>query len=326
MAVIKQSNWWRFVNSDGEFTAEAFEQVNRLYFPIANEAGMRSWVSPNLQGSPATSHNEYLGLPLSAEDLPNCLVHRGFWIAEQNGTPFSLSSISPDGLKAHLGKKSATIDAGPGWFSIAKSAAGRFSVRATLWSPVDVSEKIELMQVEVTNTSRRRLEFNAYAAIPLFARSADNLRDHRHVTALLNRVQLSAHGVTVCPTMSFDERGHRDNRIRYSALAVGAGGSAPEGIWATQESFLGEGGSFAAPAAVWRREIKPAAGVRSMQGQETLGGFRFKSVTLKPGKTAKFLLVSGISEDSRDVAKWTAWWRKPGVATRSLAFTKKYWQ
>ena len=45
-------------------------------------------------------------------------------------------------------------------------------------------------------------------AIPLFARSADNLRDHRHVTSLLHRIRLTPHGVTVTPTMSFDERGH----------------------------------------------------------------------------------------------------------------------
>lgn len=325
MSVKKRSNWWRFVNSDGEFSAEAFEQVNRLYFPIANEAGLRSWVSPHLQGSPAASHNEYLGLPLSAEDLSNSLVHRGFWVVEKSGTPFSLSSISPDGLKVHLGKASATIQAGPGWFSITKSARGRFSVRAMLWAPSDVDDKIELMQVEVINTSRRKLEFNAYAAIPLFARSADNLRDHRHVTALLNRVQLCAHGVTVCPTMSFDERGHRENRIRYSALAFGVGSSAPEGIWATQEGFLGEGGNFAAPAAVWRREIKPTASLRSLQGQEALGGFRFKSVSLKPGKTVRFLLISGISDDARDVLKWTKWARQKNIAARSLAFTKKYW-
>ena len=325
MASQKQVQGWRFDNSNGEFTAEAFEAIGRLYFPLANEAGMRSWVSPRLQGSPAASHNEYLGIPLSAEDLSNGLVHRGFWIVEKKGPPFSLSSISPEGLKAHLGNAAATLQAGPGWFRIVRSAGGRFSVCATLWAPADVQDKIELMQVEVTNTSSRPIEFNAYAAIPLFARSADNLRDHRHVTALLNRVQQSAHGVTVCPTMSFDERGHKENRIRYSALGFGTRGSKPEGIWASQEEFLGEGGSFAAPAAVWRREVKSAAGVRSSQGQEALGGFRFKSVSLKPGKTSTFLLLSGISDNAHDVAKWTKWARTADVPSRSLAFTKKYW-
>lgn len=323
----EKRNWWVFSDSKssasaGGFTALGAEGVSRLYFPLANEAGMLSWVSPALQGGPAAGHNEYLGVPLTAEDLPHTLIHRGFWMVEPGRDPFALSVIA----RAGAGPSDGVVEAGPGWFSLLrKDRGGRFTVRATLWCPADVDEKVELMQVEVTNTSRRKLDFNAYAAIPLFARSADNVRDHRHVTALLNRVHVSAHGVTVCPTMSFDERGHRENRIRYSALALGAGGSAPEGIWATQDSFLGEGGSYAAPAAVWRRESGPAEGPRSMQGREALGGFRFKSVSLKPGKTARFLLVSGISDDAGDVAKWTRWARKAGVAAKSLAFTRKYW-
>lgn len=322
------SDWWHFLNcaqdrpATGEFSAEGVDRVGRLYFPLANEAGMRSWTTPALQGSPAASHNEYLGLPLTAEDFQNTLVHRGFWVAETGRRPFSLSFLPPGGSPA-----SATVHAGPGWFSVSRSApGGRFRVLATLWCPADLDEKIEVMQVEVTNTSRRKLAFLPYAAIPLYARSADNIRDHRHVTALLSRVQTSKHGVTVCPTMSFDERGHKINRIRYSALGFGPRGSAPDGIWPTQDSFLGEGGSFAAPQAVWQREEAPALMPAQVQGREALGGFRFTETILAPGKSARFVLVSGISDESTAAGRWLRWARKPGALAKSLAATKAYWQ
>ncbi len=299
------------------------ERVGRLYFPIANEAGMLSWVSPALQGGPASSHNEYLGLPLTAEDLPNSLVHRGFWIAEPGRSAFSISSLCSGGRAA----SPAVVDVGPGWFRLSRNEGqGRFRVRATLWCPADVVEKLEIMLVEVTNTSRRKLEFAPYAAIPVFARSADNVRDHRHVTALLHRIQAHGNGITVCPTMSFDERGHKINKVRYSVLAAGPGGSAPEAVWPTQDSFLGEGGSFAAPQAVWGREAAPRSlKPEDVQGREALAGFRFGNVSLRPGKTVRFVLLSGISEDAGSVRRWARWLSRAGNASRSLEFTKKHW-
>ena len=110
-----------------------------------------------------------------------------------------------------------------------------------------MDEKIELMLVEVMNTSRRKLSFSPYAAIPVFARSADDVRDHRHVTALLHRIRLNPHGLTVRPTMSFDERGHKVNRVEYTVLAFGPGRSAPAAIWPTRKA------SSAKTAALRRR-------------------------------------------------------------------------
>ena len=68
------------------------------------------------------------------------------------------------------------------------------------------------MQVTLTNIGQRaRSPLTPTAAIPLYGRSADNLRDHRHVTSLLHRIRAVRHGVLVRPTLSFDERGHRPN-------------------------------------------------------------------------------------------------------------------
>ena len=327
--------WWDFVETEpgaagtGEFIAVHTEQVARLYFPLVNEAGMRSWTNPDLQGSPAAEHNEYLGVPLTAEDLAHTLVHRGFWLAEPGRRPFSLSRLSADGLDVHarrLRVPATLVNAGPGWFSVVKESPDRrFRVRATLWCPSDLDEKIEIMLVEVTNTSKKALHFDAYGAIPLFARSADDVRDHRHVTALLNRVRLSRHGVSACPTMSFDERGHRLNTTVYTVLGFGPRGRPPTGIWPTQESFLGEGGSFAAPAAVWRREKEPRGSPASFQGKEALGGFCFEGVVLRPGESGHFVFLGGVSDSAACVARWTRWARSSGNVRSSLECTREHW-
>lgn len=328
------SQWWQFQDEEprapatGVFTARDVESLGRLYFPLANDAGMLSWTSPRLQGGPALSHHEHLSPPLTAEDLPHTLIHRDFWVTEEGREPVSLSGLSPAGLippVSRQGTPPAVVTAGPGWFMLTRrDRALRFTVQGALWCPADLPEPLECFHVEVRNTSSRPLAITPYAAIPLFARSADNVRDHRHVTSLLHRAAILPHGVVVCPTMSFDERGHRLNRTRYAVLAFGPGGGAPEGVWASQEEFLGEGGTFAAPDAVWRGRRTPASGRRRTAG-EAIGGFRMRPLRLRPGQRATYLFVSGITHDPRRVSRWIRLLGSPERARRSLLQTKAVW-
>ncbi len=54
-------------------------------------------------------------------------------------------------------------------------------------------DQVELMQVTLTNSGDEPLTITPTAAIPIYGRSADNLRDHRHVTSLLHRVRTVRH-------------------------------------------------------------------------------------------------------------------------------------
>lgn len=47
----------------------------------------------------------------------------------------------------------------------------------------------EVHLVEFTNVADEELEITPIAAIPIYGRSADNIRDHRHVTSLLHRIE-----------------------------------------------------------------------------------------------------------------------------------------
>jgi cellobiose phosphorylase len=317
--------WWTFVDQDAEapptgiFRAVGAERIGRLYFPLVNEAGMLSWTSPRFQGSPAASHHEFLSPPLTAEDLPHSLIHRDVWIARPNRAPFSLAGYS--GSTNPL----STIEAGPGWMALTRTSPdGHVTVRGTLWCPADLNAKVEAMWVQVTNRSSKPLSATVYAAVPMFARSADHIRDHRHVTALLHRVTIDRHGVTVVPTMSFDERGHRFNRTRYHVLAVGPETRAPRDVWGIEEQFLGEGGTFASPEAVWQQRHAPPA-PRLPQGREAIGGFRFGRHTLPPNRSASYLLLAGIADDAGEMRRWLRWAKRPGCAARSLAATKTWW-
>lgn len=325
---------WRFIEdaaSAGAFLAWNAEVADRIYFPLVNEAGALSWTSPRLHGGPALHHHAHLSPPLTAEDLPHTLIHRDFWITEEGRPPFSIAALSPGELaprsSASRAKTSPPIAAGPGWWSTTRrDPGGRYSATATLWCPADIDEPLEIMRVIVTNMSSRALRFIPYAAIPLFCRSADNIRDHRHVTALLHRIHPLPHGVAVQPTMTFDERGHQPNTTRYAVLAFGPGGSAPTDRWMRERDFLGSGGTFAAPNAVWNRERAPHHTPDELSGQEAIGGFRFAPRTLATGSTSTYWLVSGIAADPRRVQRWIRWAGASRHIERSLTNTKTFWR
>ena len=114
-------------------------------------------------------------------------------------------------------------------------------------SPGDL---VELMQVTLTNIGHAPLTITPTAAIPIYGRSADNLRDHRHVTSLLHRIRTVRHGVVVRPTLTFDERGHRPNTVTYAVLGAEGDGAPPVSFFPAVEDFIGEGGNLEWPAAV----------------------------------------------------------------------------
>src|SRR5690606_32209466 len=88
-----------------------------------------------------------------------------------------------------------------------------FTLETTSFIPVN--DLVEVHQTKITNHSNEPFKMNAITAIPIYGRSADNIRDHRHVTSLLHEVALHQQGVLVKPTLSFDERGHLKNETIY---------------------------------------------------------------------------------------------------------------
>jgi cellobiose phosphorylase len=197
---------WEFVDDDGTFVLDSPHWTSTLYLPLVNEAGMMSAITPTLHGDAKTGQNAFLLAPTSAEDLHTSRAARNFWVDINDEGPWSATGTSAAQV-ARIGPardERVTLRAGLLWQTLTRSnhAVG---LRAVVTSFVPVTaDQAELMKVELTNIGRQPLRLTPTAAIPIYGRSADNLRDHRHVTSLLHRITTQTHGVLVRPTLSFD--------------------------------------------------------------------------------------------------------------------------
>ena len=79
-------------------------------------------------------------------------------------------------------------------------------------------DKVEHNKVTITNTADTTQKITSTVAIPMYARSASNIRDHRHVTSLLHRTFTIKDGIMIYPTLTFDERGHNKNTVFMAHL------------------------------------------------------------------------------------------------------------
>ncbi|WP_252863307.1 GH36-type glycosyl hydrolase domain-containing protein [Paenibacillus riograndensis] len=297
---------WVFTGSNGDFRLKQPDRSSFLYFPLVNEGGMMSSVSPKLHGQVTSGHNTFLTPPLSVEDLHNSRASRNFWVYVDGKGAWSAAGNSARQNAGMYGEEAedSELEAGLLWHRVTRESR-EFGIKAEITSFVPAgNDKVELMKVVLTNISAKELTVTPTAAVPLYARSADDLRDHRHVTSLLNRIYTSAHGVEVQPALSFDERGHRVNHTSYGVFGAAEGGGQPTGFFPVQEEFIGEGGSLDWPeAVVLNREPQTGAGGGvHREGYEALGGLRFAAAALQPGQSISYVLVLAIGDERIDVA------------------------
>ena len=65
--------------TDETFTLDHPELTSYLYFPLANETGVMSSITPNLSGDSKISQNAFLMPPVSSENLHNDKSSRNIW-------------------------------------------------------------------------------------------------------------------------------------------------------------------------------------------------------------------------------------------------------
>ncbi len=217
--------------------------------------------------------------------------------------PWSATGNSATQITDHYAVEPAeqvTLEAGFLWHKVTRSNP-HIGLQAEIINFVPAGQdQVELMQVKLTNISNQALTITPTAAIPIFGRSADNLRDHRHVTSLLHRIYCQTHGVLVRPTLSFDERGHTENRTTYAVLGVDDQGTPPIGLFPILEDFIGEGGNLDWPEVVVKSQ-RPGVFEEgtTIAGYEALGGLRFQDITLKMGESKAYILILGILNENQ---------------------------
>ena len=285
-----------------------------------------SVVTPTLHGSIQIDHNTFFSEPISVEDLHNKRSARNFWIYIDGYGAWSLTGNSAQQIAERLNNtEKVGVEAGLLWHSVIRenSQLG-LSAKITNFVPVS-DDMVELMQVCLTNHGAIPVEITPTAAIPIYGRSADNLRDHRHVTSLLHRIACIRHGVLVEPTLSFDERGHLPNQIAYALLGLDDVQNPPEGFFPVLEDFIGEGGNLDAPQAILQNQSPPMQDGNTADGYEALGGLRFSKIVLKPGESRSWVLLSAVIEQGQAPQALIDKYGSSKQFEGWLSDTKKYW-
>lgn len=319
---------WKFQGEQGVFKLKNPEKNSNLYFPLVNEAGMMSAITPNLHGGITSGHNTFLMEPVSVDDLHNSKASRNFWLYLEGYGAWSVSGNSAK-QNADLfvsDEERSEMEAGFLWHKLTRYHA-KLSVKAETTSFVPVrDDRVELMKVKVTNTGTASLELTPTAAIPIYGRSADDLRDHRHVTSLLHRIYVSEYGLEVQPALSFDERGHRVNKVTYSVLGAEGNGKAPIGMFPINEEFIGEGGALDWPEAIVRNREPLATAGTEFEGYEAVGALRFAPVQLLPGQSVSYVVAMVISDDRLEQAKYAARYLTEAKFDALLHENEAYWR
>ena len=302
---------YKFIDSAGTFTIKNPNKYP-IYFPLTDSKGaILSSVSPNLAGDIKSDNDHFLTPPANIEDLRgNLLCRRDFFIKTNNKT-----------IRVSL-PYNDTLEAGLLYHKITKKYPA-LTVEVINFIPYNIAA--EVMLVKVKNTSKKSVTITPTSFIPLYGRSEKCLRDHRHVSSLLNRIDLNKFGVIFGPTMIFDEEGHKINKTKYFSLGYENKNLAPVGQFPTLDYFCGKG-DLLNPDAI-EKNIAPATKYNSsFDGKEVCSSLRFKAKVLKPKQESQYILISGITNDIKTIKKIFSQLNTPKKVSVSLDNTKKYWR
>lgn len=293
----------QFTDNNGSFSVEHPENTSYLYFPLASEKGLKSCVTPILGGDSKLDQETFLLESVSSENLHSNRATRNFWLKSDDGRITSITGASDEqeSRKFTPDQEKCILHAGFMWHCLERTSSAP-ALKLRIVSFVPWNNNVEIMHIAIQNQSEKVQNLTPYAAIPIYGRSADNLRDHRNVTSMLHRIETEANGITVCPTMSFDERGHRKNHTVYYVYGFSSLGQKPERFYPTVEKFIGEGGSYTHPRAVYESFNGVPCGT-SVAGKEAIGAFAFPEISLDPGQGIQYAILLGADTDRDEIRK-----------------------
>lgn len=256
------------------------------YFPLFNFLGLRSTISPFWGGDVKLSHHHYATEPTTALDLYHLSMSRNI-IFDVDGMLYYAN-----GQTQHQQNDQVTVEAD---FLSHKIIRKGETHTMEITSFIPLSETIELHKITYTNTTNKTIRLTMTTAIPLYSRSADNIRDHRHVTSLLNQTEVVDHGILNQPTLSFDERGHKVNHHIYSVFAQSRQQKV-KGYIPVMDDFMA-GGNTLFPRGL--NHLSPVGTI--INGYEAMGAIQFETLELDPQGSVTIYASIGI-HDSKERA------------------------
>ena len=320
---------WQFIDLDGTFRIKNPHHSNYLYFPLVNEAGMKSAITPTLSGDVKIEQNVFLTPPQSVEDLHTSRASRNFWVYNSDIGAWSITGNAAHQIAHQFSEpntEEVALEAGFLWHKLIRSNKNT-GLHAEIINFVPPSaDNVELMKVTLTNNSQSKISITPTAAIPIYGRSADNLRDHRHVSSLLHRIHCSEYGVFIKPTLSFDERGHLPNTVTYAVLGIEDNGMKPIGFIPVLEDFIGEGGTLDWPETIVKSLPPTAQAGYTNEGFESIGGIRFSDTNIEPGESKSFIIILTIIEQNQYPEIFVKKYGSNAAFENWLAKTKEFWK
>lgn len=318
---------YKFIDNKGTFELNNSDNNSYMYFPLANDKGMMSAITQNLHGDIKLDQNTFILPPVSSEDLHNTNSSRNFWINIEGKNYWSAtgnSALQKSAKFTENAEKSSMVG-GLLWHEIRRENK-QLGVSASVTTFVPVTEDtVELNRVVIKNIGNENIEFTPTVAVPLYCRSAGDIRDHRHVTSLLNRTTIRENGVWVKPTMCFDERGHTINNTSYGVFGRSSEGDMPNKFYPSWEEFIGEGGSFDWPEAVVKNiDLGYKAG-DTIDGYEAVGAFSFDKVTLEPGEESVYYFIIAADKNGSEMKELVEKYLAKNSFEEELESNKAYW-
>ncbi len=314
-----------FIEQNATFELEDADLCNNLYFPLAGESGLKSCVTPLLSGDSKLDQNHFLLEPQSIENLNNNRLTRNFWCVMDGKTVWSASGNSALQNAERLSgeKEKCKVTAGFMWHRVERENE-RAGIKSSILSFIPYDKNVEIHVVTLTNTGADK-ELDIIPSFPIYGRSADNIRDHRHVTSLLSRTKVTDKGMIDHPTFSFDERGHRLCDAFYFAEGYMEGGELPIEFYPVLDDFIGSGTPDWPESVVNKDKAVAFHPGDSVNGQEIAGAFRFKTVKLKSQTSLRYVVYAGISSDEEEYEKVREEIDTLNKVEILFEKTKKYW-
>lgn len=278
-----------------KITIENPDNSSYLYLPIVNNK-VKSCITPDGHGDNKLSQEHFLLEPVSAENLHSSMITRNFWCKIKGYGIWSVFGYSAN-QKIKREDDDIQLNIGPFWQEIQrKNVDTGISSNVLSFCPAG-NECVEIMKVTLKNEGNEILKITPVSAIPIYGRGADRLRDHRHVTSLLNRTKVTKFGVTMTPSMSFDEKGHHINNVSYSVYGKDENGEGPEGVIPLVEEFIGKGGSYIHPYSLEQDEVCLQKAGYEKAGYETIGALWFPEISLFPGETHSYVVIMSYNNE-----------------------------
>ena len=116
----------RFLDEQGTFSLAQPENYSNLYFPVANELGLKGALTPNFGGDCKLDQNTFLLEPVSVENLHNNRGVRNFWVGTENAFWSAVgASAAQEAQRFTPAQEDSTLTAGFMWQRVRRTAARR---------------------------------------------------------------------------------------------------------------------------------------------------------------------------------------------------------